>query len=114
MAQEVHIVATLAPKADKVDRFKDLMSQMCKDVHAKEEGSTHRYILTEQLGTPEGEPKFVMVETYKDKNAADSHTQTDHFKQLFGVMEKEGLLREGPWLAQTVSKAGFERDRKLI
>ncbi len=51
---------------------------------------------------------------YKDKGAADSHTQTDHFKQLFATAEKEGLFREAPWLAQTTSIAGFERDRKLI
>ncbi len=39
------------------------MFQMTKDVHSKEEKDTYRYIMTEQLGTPEGEPKFVMVET---------------------------------------------------
>ena len=55
-----------------------------------------------------------LVLRYKDKGAADSHTQTEHFKTLFGKLEKEGILREAPWLAQTVSVAGFERDRKLI
>ena len=92
-------------------QFKELMQSLCKDVHSKEEGEalqyvlplvtcvygspshqSRRYVMTEQLGSEEGKPTFVMIETYKDKGAADAHTQTDHFKAAFAKMEKEELL----------------------
>jgi quinol monooxygenase YgiN len=50
---------------------------------------------------------------YKDKDSADAHTQTEHFKQLIKDFEDEGILAEPPWLSQTVSKGGFDLDRKL-
>ncbi|SMR55262.1 unnamed protein product [Zymoseptoria tritici ST99CH_1A5] len=109
---EVNIVAILHPAQGKSDRVKELLQGMCKDVHQKED-YTLRYIATEQIGA-EGTPDIVMIETYKSKEAADKHTQEPHFKELFATMEKEGLMAKAPYLAQTVSKAGFDLDRKLI
>lgn len=65
-----------------------------------------------QLALDEGEADG--VKSYKSKEAADQHTQTEHFKQLFGAFEKEGLFGKPPYLAKTVSKAGFELDRQLF
>lgn len=85
--------------------------------------------MTEQID--EKTPDIIMIETYivnflfpaafeltvaryRDKDAAEKHTQTDHFKQLFSTMEKEGLMAKPPYLAKTVTKAGFDLDRALL
>ncbi|KAH9845345.1 Dimeric alpha+beta barrel like protein [Teratosphaeria destructans] len=110
--QEIHIIAIIYPEpGKKAERLKELLKPMCKDVHSKED-YTLRYIMTEQLDSEN--PDIVMIETYKDKDAATKHTKEPHFKELFGTFEKEGLMRQPPYLAQTKSKAGFERDRKLF
>ena len=51
---------------------------------------------------------------YKDKASADKHTAEPHFKELFAKFEQEGIMAKAPYLAQTVSKEGFDLDRKLI
>ncbi|KAK0249228.1 hypothetical protein LTR48_008120 [Friedmanniomyces endolithicus] len=68
--------------------------------------------MTEQVDTET--PDFVMVETYKSKEAAQQHPQEPHFKYLFGAFEKEGLFAKAPYLAHTTTKAGFDLDRSLL
>ena len=54
------------------------------------------------------------MRSYKDKAAADAHVKTEHFQAFFKQITDEGLLGEEPVLMQTVSKGGFDLDRKLI
>ncbi|EMC91283.1 hypothetical protein BAUCODRAFT_152560 [Baudoinia panamericana UAMH 10762] len=108
---EINIVAILYPVQGKEERMKELVAKMAKDVHEKED-YTLRYIMTEQLGVET--PDIVMIETYKSKEAADQHTKTSHFKSLFSTMESEHLMAKPPYIAQTISKAGFDLDRKMI
>ncbi|KAK3718915.1 hypothetical protein LTR37_004831 [Vermiconidia calcicola] len=111
MSQEVHIIAILYPKPDKVERLRELMGKMCKDVHGKED-YTLRYMMTEQLDADT--PDVVMIETYKDKSSADKHGTEPHFKELFATFDSEGMFSKPPYLAKTISRAGFDADRKLI
>ncbi|KAK5736650.1 hypothetical protein LTR17_007307 [Elasticomyces elasticus] len=108
---EVHTVAVLSPKPDKVQRMRELLTHMCKEVHSKED-YTLRYLMTEQVDAET--PDFVMIETYKSKEAAQKHPQEPHFQELFGAFEKEGLFAKPPYLAHTTSKAGFDLDRTLL
>ncbi|KAK0263423.1 hypothetical protein LTR29_001046 [Friedmanniomyces endolithicus] len=58
--------------------------------------------------------EFVMFETYKSKEAMLQHEEESYFKEGFGLFVEEGLMAKAPLLIRTVSKAGFDRDRKLI
>ncbi|KAK4958021.1 hypothetical protein LTR10_004446 [Elasticomyces elasticus] len=91
--------------------MRELLTHMCKEVHTKED-YTLRYLMTEQLDAET--PDFVMIETYKSKEAAQKHPQEPHFQELFGAFEKEGLFAKPPYLAHTTSKAGFDLDRSLL
>ena len=52
--------------------------------------------------------------SYKDKAGADKHVTESHFQELFKKLESEGLAAKPPYLAKTVTKAGFDLDHKLI
>ncbi len=51
---------------------------------------------------------------YKSKEAMLQHEEESYFKEVFGLFVEEGLMAKAPLLIRTVSKAGFDRDRKLI
>ncbi|KAK0258417.1 hypothetical protein LTR91_006572 [Friedmanniomyces endolithicus] len=58
--------------------------------------------------------EFVMFETYKSKEALLQHEKESYFKEVYGLFLEEGLMAKAPLLIRTVSKAGFDRDRKLV
>ncbi|KAK1081115.1 hypothetical protein LTR33_004956 [Friedmanniomyces endolithicus] len=58
--------------------------------------------------------EFVMFETYKSKEALLQHEEESYFKEVYGLFVEEGLMAKAPLLIRTVSKAGFDRDRKLV
>jgi len=109
---ETHIIAILSPKPGALEKIVDVLKEASKGVHEKEEGKALRYVITEQIGVDN--PDVIIFETYKDKEASEQHAQEPHVKKLFGALVGEELLSKPPYLATTVSKAGFELDRKLI
>lgn len=63
MSQEVHVIAIMTPKPEKLERFREAIRGMVQTVHSKEE-NTIRYMMTEQVGVKDGDTtKVVMVET---------------------------------------------------
>lgn len=54
--------------------------------------------------------------SYKSKDGADKHTQTDNFKALMVAAEKEegGLWGKDPLIVMTKTIGGFDWDRKLV
>ncbi len=51
---------------------------------------------------------------YKSKEALLQHEEESYFKEVYGLFVEEGLMAKAPLLIRTVSKAGFDRDRKLV
>ncbi|TKA48645.1 hypothetical protein B0A54_00781 [Friedmanniomyces endolithicus] len=121
---EIHTFAILYAAEGKAERMRSLLEKQCKKVHENED-YTLRFLVTEPIAVDsknasvaeqrddKGE-EFVMFETYKSKEAMLQHEEESYFKEGFGLFVEEGLMAKAPLLIRTVSKAGFDRDRKLI
>lgn len=48
------------------------------------------------------------------KEATYQHVKEPHFVTMFKALDAEELLSKKPYIAKTVTTAGFELDRKLI
>lgn len=51
---------------------------------------------------------------YISREAADQHVSEPHFKKMFTILEKEGLMAREPYVAKTITVAGFDLDRAFI
>ncbi|KAF7193043.1 hypothetical protein HII31_05604 [Pseudocercospora fuligena] len=109
--EEVHILAILYAKPEKMSRLQELMQAMIKTVHDTEP-HTVRYMMTKQIDTEI--PAIHMIETYKTKESAEAHTQTEHFKSLFAAFDEENIFAKPPYLAFTKIAGGFDLHHKLI
>ncbi|PQE16765.1 antibiotic biosynthesis monooxygenase protein [Rutstroemia sp. NJR-2017a BBW] len=103
MAQ-INIVAIISPKAGKVDRLLELVSQVCQYVKDNEPG-TLRYEATCEVNKQSGVEQIIMFETYKDKEALKAHGSSEKFKGFQKMVQDEDLLSE-PLLLKFVKPAG--------
>ncbi|KAK0315800.1 hypothetical protein LTR01_001100 [Friedmanniomyces endolithicus] len=80
---------------------------------------TLRFLVTEPIVVDSPEASVVeqrddKYEEYKSKEALLQHEKESYFKEVYGLFLEEGLMAKAPLLIRTVSKAGFDRDRKLV
>lgn len=82
------IIAKNCPKMENMDKFIELSKELV-ELSQKEEGCI-KYTLNRNNDI---ENEFIFLEMWKDKDAADFHMNTEHFKRLVPAIGE--LLEEG-------------------
>ncbi|KAH8711785.1 hypothetical protein GQ44DRAFT_689958 [Phaeosphaeriaceae sp. PMI808] len=100
----IDIIALLTPSPGKADRVEELLRQAAADVKANEPGTLRYHLQRETKGDS---PTFIMLETYRDMAAIQTHSKSEASKTLGRIMKKEGLLAAPMKVIFTKEVAGF-------
>ncbi|KAL1795213.1 hypothetical protein ACET3X_007029 [Alternaria dauci] len=104
MSSPIDVIAVVTPKAGKADRVEELLKISAQAVKANEPG-TLRYHLHRQV---EGDaPILVMLETYANKAALETHAKSEDFKKLSKALKTEDLLAEPIKILFTKEAGGY-------
>ncbi|KAL1959607.1 hypothetical protein VTO42DRAFT_1642 [Malbranchea cinnamomea] len=76
-SQEIHIVATITPKPEKVDEVTKLWKDLAKKVRAEEPGTLSYYAVR-----PKGGNQIIIIEKYRNAEAVKVHGNTPYFKSF--------------------------------
>ncbi|KAF2703550.1 antibiotic biosynthesis monooxygenase-like protein [Pleomassaria siparia CBS 279.74] len=102
MSEPFDIIAIISPKPGKADRVQELLEKAAAAVQTNEPGVLRYSVQREVKGDA---PVFIMLETYKDKDALGFHGASAHFKDLGRELKKEDLLA-GPMKAYFTKEVG--------
>ncbi|KAF2799865.1 antibiotic biosynthesis monooxygenase-like protein [Melanomma pulvis-pyrius CBS 109.77] len=89
MSEPFDIIAVITPKPGKADRVQELLETAAAAVKANEPGVLRYHVQRETKGDA---PVFIMLETYKNKEALGVHGASPDFKALGRALKKEDLL----------------------
>ncbi|PGG97325.1 hypothetical protein AJ79_09257 [Helicocarpus griseus UAMH5409] len=103
-SKEINLVATLKPKAGKIDEVAALFAETAKKVHATEPDTLTYYAIQPKEGDV-----LLVVERYKNGQALQAHGNSDHFKAFAAAVQP--LLQEpfGATIGRQVG--GFRREK---
>ncbi|KAK4107611.1 hypothetical protein N656DRAFT_849286 [Canariomyces notabilis] len=101
----LHFLALLHPKPDKVARVEEIAQSVCEYVHENEPGVLkYQWFRT---GYPE-KPMIVVLETYLDQAAVDTHKASSKLAWLVEVSQKEDNMTAPIELLPLEEFAGWE------
>ncbi|KAF1830654.1 antibiotic biosynthesis monooxygenase-like protein [Decorospora gaudefroyi] len=89
MSSPFDIIAIITPKPGKADRVEELLTTAAISVKANEPGTLRYHLQRETKGDA---PAFVMLETYANKAALETHSKSQTFKELGKALKSEDLL----------------------
>ncbi|KAI8940543.1 hypothetical protein NX059_004221 [Plenodomus lindquistii] len=104
MSSPFDVVAIITPKPGKIDRVEELLRTAAESVKANEPGTLRYHLQRETSGNA---PVLVMLETYANKAALETHGKSEAFKTLNSTMKKEGLLAEPLRIILTKEAGGY-------
>ncbi|KAL9072300.1 MAG: hypothetical protein Q9157_005149 [Trypethelium eluteriae] len=115
---KVELIAVVTIKPDKVERVlkypsyhisaevKALTTTFIDFVKAQEPDTLNFYMVEEVDAT---EPRFIMVESYKDQASMEAHSASSNLKTLFATFEEEKVFMSAPQQYVGKKVAGFTR-----
>ncbi|CBX95815.1 hypothetical protein IAQ61_004651 [Plenodomus lingam] len=103
MSSPFDVIAIITPKPGKADRVQELLSTAAEAVKRDEPG-TLRYHLQRET---KGHGVFVMLETYANQAALETHGKSEAYKALSRAMKQEDLLAAPMKVLFTKEVAGF-------
>ncbi|KAL6703752.1 hypothetical protein ACN47E_009133 [Coniothyrium glycines] len=89
MSSPFDVIAIISPKPGKADRVEELLREAGKAVKANEPGTLRYHVHRETKGDA---PTFIMLETYANQAALETHAKSADFKALGRALKKEDLL----------------------
>ncbi|KAK3061819.1 hypothetical protein LTS18_005813 [Coniosporium uncinatum] len=102
------VVAIMHPAAGKADRLEELLSTNAKWVLENEPGVLKYHVQRQHKGIKKGEePKLIMLETYQDQPAFQSHGSSPTFKAFGKKLQEEKLLAKPFDVFVTKAVGGF-------
>ena len=104
MSSPFDVIAIITPKPGKADRVEELLTTAAKAVKANEPGTLRYHIHRQTKGDA---PIFVMLETYANKAALETHGKSEDFKKLGKTMKTEDLLAEPMKVLFTKEAGGY-------
>ncbi|KAF2847577.1 antibiotic biosynthesis monooxygenase-like protein [Plenodomus tracheiphilus IPT5] len=104
MSPPIDVVALITPKPGKADRVQELLSAAAASVKDHEPGTLRYHLQREVSGDA---PVFVMLETYADKAAIETHGKSETYKALGRALKEEDLLAEPLKVLFTKEVGGF-------
>ncbi|KAG9188152.1 hypothetical protein G6011_02075 [Alternaria panax] len=104
MSSPFDVIAIITPKPGRADRVEELLKTAAKAVKANEPGTLRYHLHREVKGDA---PTFVVLETYANKAAIETHAKSEYFKKLGKVMKTEDLLAEPTKVLFTKEAGGY-------
>ncbi|KUJ19770.1 uncharacterized protein LY89DRAFT_611580 [Mollisia scopiformis] len=108
MSSNMNIIVTLCPKSGKADRVVELLQGVAAYVK-ENEPQTLRYEISRQANKKTGDEEVIMVESYKDKAALNTHGSSETFKKFNKTLEDEGLIGAPAQFKFVRAAGGFSR-----
>ncbi|KIM95743.1 hypothetical protein OIDMADRAFT_21053 [Oidiodendron maius Zn] len=101
-SHEINVIAILTPLEGKFDAVVEAFTDLSQQVHANEPGTLIYYAVR-----PEGKSELVVVERYKNAEAAKVHRESQNLQVFFE--KTRPLLEIAPEIKRSSYVTGFER-----
>ncbi|KAF8866038.1 hypothetical protein BDZ45DRAFT_668420 [Acephala macrosclerotiorum] len=108
MSSNLDLIAILYPKEGKADRVVELLQQVAGYVKDNEPG-TLKYQIVRQVNKKSGAEEIIMLESYKDKEALNTHGSSAAFKKFNKTLKDEGVIAAPMQLKFVKPVGGFSR-----
>ncbi|RMZ66834.1 antibiotic biosynthesis monooxygenase [Pyrenophora seminiperda CCB06] len=104
MSSPFDIMAILTPKPGKADRLESLISAAAQTIKDTEPGTLRFHLQRETHGDG---PRFVVLETYADKAALETHVKGGVSQKMGKLFKEEDLLAKPMEVLFTKSVGGY-------
>ncbi|CAE7001520.1 hypothetical protein CFE70_001169 [Pyrenophora teres f. teres 0-1] len=104
MSSPFDIVAILTPKPGKADRIESLISAAAKTIKDNEPGTLRWHVQRETNGDA---PRFIVLETYANKAALETHMKSGIPQKIAKTFKEEELLAKPIEVLFTKGVGGF-------